>query len=66
MIRNAKKLEEFEKQLVGIKNLPYPEQLKIYGEVIKKAIAANAFTEEYEKESREAKIRLAKALNSLK
>lgn len=66
MISNRKHLEKYDRKLAQAENLPYSEKLALLDSVLKKAIAEGAFTEELEKESFEAKLKLAKALNSLK
>ncbi len=66
VIKNREKFEEFEHEIAKSENLPYKKRLAVYDSVLKKALAVGVFSDEIMEGSLEAKIRLAKALNSLK
>ncbi len=66
MIKNRKKLEEFEKELARNENLPYKEALAIYESLFKEAMALGAVSAKNVMDGFDTKIRIAKALNTLK
>ena len=65
MIKNSKKLEEFNKELIRQEHHSYEQALKIYESLYKEAVNLKAIDSENPLAGIETNIKLAKALNSL-
>ena len=65
MIKNKKKLAEFEKKLIEGENLSYSQKFKIFDELFKEAVSLGVINDENIMEGIEVDIRIAKALNGL-
>lgn len=66
MIKNGKKLEEFERELDKKSDLSYEEAFAVYEELFKQAVASGAINSENIMDGFEVDIKIAKALNALK
>ena len=66
LIKNRKKLEEFERELDKNIELSYEEALALYEALFNEAVALGAINSENIMDGFEVDIRIAKALNALK
>jgi hypothetical protein len=66
VIKDRKKLEEFERQLSENERLSYREALAIYEALFKEAVSLGAISSKNIMDGFEVDIRIAKALNALK
>jgi len=66
LIKNGKKLEEFERELDKKSDLSYEEALAVYEELFRQAVASGAINSENIMDGFEVDIRIARALNALK
>ena len=66
MIKNSKKIEEFENQHALNESMSYEQALAIYEALINEAVALGAINSENIMDGFEVDIRVAKALNALK
>jgi hypothetical protein len=65
MIKNKKKLAEFEKRLMEAEDLTYDQKFKLFDELFKEAVSLGVFNDENIMEGIEVDIRIARALNGL-
>ena len=65
MIKNAKKLAEFEKKLLETENFSLKQKFKIFDALYKEAVSLGIFNDKNIMEGIEVDIRIAKALNGL-
>ncbi|MFA5554749.1 MAG: hypothetical protein WCZ89_05180 [Phycisphaerae bacterium] len=66
MIKNRKKLEDFEKQQLIKEQFSYKDALAIYESLFHEAVSLGAISSKNIMDGFEVNIRIAKALNSLK
>jgi methanogenic corrinoid protein MtbC1 len=66
MIKNSKKLEEFNKKLIAEENLSHKEALAIYEGLHNEAVSLGVISSENGMDGIETVLRVARALNSLK
>ena len=66
MIKNRRKIEEFEREQAQKKPLTYEQALAVYEALFEEAVSLGAINSENIMEGFEVDIRIAKALNSLK
>ena len=66
MIRNRKKLDEFERKLTAEENISHKQAIAIYEALHKEAVRLGVISSENILEGIEVDLRIAKAINGLK
>ena len=66
MIKNAKKLAEFERKMLETEDLSYEQKLKIFDWLFREAVSLGVINDKNIMDGIEVDIRIAKAVNGLK
>jgi len=66
MIKNAKKLAEFERRLLETENLSLNQKWKLFDALFKEAVSLGIFNDKNTMDGIEVDIKIARAIHSLK